>query len=180
MMLGVRGSTLLIVLFLTSFALLSFAAFSESVKDAIRTRFSASTEDWIALDDYSRAIRSTGTGVLPDGYSSSLIQGERVVYSSSTEQISWISSGSLSITSTWGTAPFCYQWNDGATLFSGCTSTGVTLSLVSNSGTLVLETLGGYSRVKLSPTHLVSLTGSIIRISRDIGNTTFSIGKMKW
>jgi hypothetical protein len=100
MMLGVRGSTLLIVLFLTSFALLSFAAFSESVKDAIRTRFSASTEDWIALDDYSRAIRSTGTGVLPDGYSSSLIQGERVVYSSSTEQISWISSGSLSITST--------------------------------------------------------------------------------
>jgi hypothetical protein len=47
------------------------------------------------------------------------------------------------------------------------------LTVSSLTGTLVLSTLGGYSNVVASPVSSVSVSGSVYRIFREVGNTTF-------
>ncbi len=108
-----RGSALLIVVLLTSFALVSFTAFSSIVRESLKSQSKATTGDLLALDNYSRSLAALGSGILPTDYSVEAIGfGNVGVYSGSLTDLNWTQSGSLTLNLTTG-APFCYSGMDG-------------------------------------------------------------------
>ena len=97
-----------------------------------------------------------------------------MVFSGALTDLDWVKSGDLTLTRSGGFA-FCYTGMDGTTPLSGCVREVATLAIASNTGSLKIRTLGGWSRIVASPVNQVTSPNVRYTIYEPIGNLLLPI-----
>ncbi len=172
-----KGSALLLVILLSGFMLVSFIAFSGTVRQAIKSQSTSYVDDLIQMDQFRESFIATGTGTLPNGYfldtAGPIRYGALTVYSGSVENIEWKQPGTITLVRTLG-APFCYSGIDSVVgAFEGCVTQTGSVSVTAQTGSIAISTLGGYSGLSVTPVSVVPPSGVTLRIFREVGNTSF-------